>query len=339
MSRLGAVHDFIPFMLTIRPFRNEDPPRLLELWRRTQHRQDGSSPLFSLSLNQVQTQILGLPMIDSQSIMLAFDKNTPIGYVHTTFAPTKDGYSFDYTAGQICFLCVDPKCHDVPGTAAALIHSGENYLSQSGAQKIFGGSPSPSAPFYTAFYGGGEAVGMLHSDTMVVNAFHEANYKVHQKTVWFHLDLRSNTQVSSWESSDYYDELAIEIREIPESKTWWEGCIQANGIWFDATVYLVRTDRPVARLRIRISYPDTENFLAMYGGTWFASLMELRVHPNFANEKIKNYLLEEVIRYLTAQKQVIQIEAHTAEDSLLSLLLRNQSWQEQDSGYVFVKEL
>ena len=326
-------------MLTIRSFRNEDPPRLLTLWHKTQQRQNGFSPLFPLSLNQLQTQILGLPMLDNRSIMLALEGDTPVGYIHTTCAPVDDGHSFDPTTGQICFLCVDPGYHDASGAATALIRAGEDYLSGLGARKIFGGSPSPSAPFYTAFYSGGEALGFLHSDKIVVQAFHEMNYQIHQKTAWFHFDLRNYSPEITLETIGYYAELAIEIREVSETKTWWEGCILSNGIWFDATAYLVQTNRPIARLRTRISYPDTESFLAMYGGTWLASLMELRAHPDYATHDIKKYLLEEVIRYLATQKHVVQIEAHATEDSPLFTLLCSLSWQERDSGSVFVKNL
>jgi len=326
-------------MPTIRSFRNDDPPRLLALWKKTQQRQDGFPTLLSLSQNQFQAQVLGLPMLDNQSVLLACEEDTPIGYIHTTFAASSDGYSFDYTTGHICFLCVDPEYRDVSGAAAALIQAGENYLSGLGARKIFGGSPSPSAPFYTAFYGGGESVGIFHSDKTATNAFLEMDYHPHQKTAWFYFDLRNFSQALALEMIGYHAALAIEIREVSEAKTWWEGCILANGVWFEATVYLVQTNRPVARLRTRISYPDTENFLAMYGGTWLASFMELRVHPDLATEEIQKYLLDEVIRYLAAQKQVVQIEAHAAEDSPLFTLLRRQSWQERDSGCVFVKNI
>jgi ribosomal protein S18 acetylase RimI-like enzyme len=326
-------------MLTIRSFRNADPPRLLELWQKTQQQQDQFVPLLHPSHNQLQSQILGLPMLDSRSIMIAFEEDVPVGYIHTTLAPDDDGHSFDPTTGQICFLCVDPKYHDVPGAAAALIRAGEDYLSGLGAQKIYGGSPSPSAPFYTGFYGGGEAVGILHSDQTIVNAFHEANYQIHQQTGWFHLDLRNYSPEVTLEMVGFYAETTIEIQEIPGAKTWWEGCIQANGIWFDAMAYQIQENRPVARLRIRISYPDTENILAMYGGNWLASLIELRVHPDFASEGTKKYLLEETVRYLAAQNQVVQIEAHVAEDSPLFTLLCGQSWQERDSGCIFVKNV
>ena len=326
-------------MLTVRSFRNEDPPRILQLWRNSQQRQDDFSPLLSLSQNQLQSQVLGLPMLDARSISLAFYDDTPVGYIHTTFAPSSDGHSFDYTTGQICFLCVDPQYSDISGVASALIQAGENYLSSLGAKKIFGGSPSPSAPFYTAYYSGGEAVGILHSDETSINAFQKANYTIFQRTVWFCYNLRDFTPAINAETIDYHKKFDIEINEIPMAKTWWEGCAFANGIWFDATAYLAHTNRPIARLRTRVTYPDTENFLTMYGGTWLASLIELRVHPDFADEGIQGYLLGELIRYLVAHNQVVQIETHIAESSPLFVLLRSQSWQKRDSGYVFIKEL
>lgn len=271
--------------------------------------------------------------------MLAFEENIPVGYVHTTLAPADNGHTLDNTAGHICFLCVDPQYHNVSGAAVSLILASEDYLSGLGAKKIFGGSPSPSAPFYTGFYSGGEAVGILHSDTAIINAFREANYHVHQKTVWFHFDLRKYSSDRTVDEVGYCAELAIEIHEVAAAKTWWEGCIHANGIWFDAVAHQVPLNRPIARLRMRVAYPDTENILAMYGGTWLASLMELRVHPEFANEGTKKYLLEEAIRYFAAQNQVVQIGAHVTEGSPLFALLHGQSWRERDSGFVFVKNV
>ena len=333
------------FMLTVRSFRNEDPPRLLELWKKTQQRWVNCSPLSPPSLNQLQMQFLGLPMLDTRSIMIAFDKDTPVGYIHTAFAPSENGYSFDYSTGQICFLCVDPQYSDAVGAAATLIHAGEDYLSGLGARKIFGGSPSPSVPFYTGFYSGGAAVGILQSDATLINAFYEANYRIHRTTTWFHFALLNYT----FEPRDYasaitaetldYGDMEVEISEVPMAKTWYEGCAFVNGIWFDATAYLVQSNRPVARLRTRISYPDTESTLTMYGGTWLASLMELRVHPDFADGGIQQFLLGELVRYLISYNQIVQIDAHAAEDSLLFALLRYQSWSERDSGCLFVKEL
>jgi len=326
-------------MLTVRSIRNEDPPRLFRLWQRTQQRRDEFLPLPSLSFNQLQTQILGLPMLDAKSVMIAFEGDSPVGYVHTTFAPSEDGYSFDYTTGQICFLCVDPRYPDVPGAAATLIQAAEHRLTELGAQKIFGGSPSPSAPFYTGFYSGGEAIGFLQSDKTIIDAFHAANYQVHEKTVWFHCDLQNRFTPVTIETINYDAEFEILVSELPKARTWWEGCAFSNGIWLDATAFSIKSERPVARLRTRITYPDTESISAMYGGTWLASLMELRVHPDHKDKGMQKHLLEKLIRHLLANNQIVQVEAHVEKRSPLHSLLHSLCWVERNSGFVFVKEM
>jgi len=271
--------------------------------------------------------------------MLAFDDEMPVGYIHTTFASDYAGHFFDYAVGQICFLCVDSTYSGASDAAAALIRAGEDYLSRLGAQTIFGGSPPPSVPFYSAIYGGGEAIAILHSDRTVINAFHESNYKVAHATTQFHLDLQHYTPVITAETIGYESEIEIEIREVTTARTWWEGCALAHGIWFDATAFLTRLNRPIAQLRTRVTHPEAENAVTMYDKTWLASLMALRVHPSFDTEGIKKYLLGKVVQYLAAQNQVVQVVAHTIDGSPLCTLLRGQCWQERGSGTVFVKNI
>ena len=326
-------------MLSVRSFRNADPPRLLELWKKTQTFQGDFTPVYSLTLNQLQTQVLGLPMLDSQSVMLAVDGDRPVGYIHTAFSPAQNGYTLDYTVGQICFLCVHPQYDDVSAAASALIQAGEHYLSGKGARTIFGGSPAPTAPFYTGLYCGGEAVGFLDSDKTACKAMLAAEYQPHQTTAWFHCDFQTGLPEFTAETFECYEKFEVEICEVPYAKTWYEGCAFVNGIWFDATAYLAKTDKPIARLRTRVSYPDVDGKLMMYGRTWLASLIELRVHPDVKEPNLQKHLLDELIRYLMSYNQILQIEAHVTEDSLLCSLLRRQSWIERARGSVFVKEL
>lgn len=271
--------------------------------------------------------------------MLAFDDEVPVGYIHTSFVPDSSEHSFDYAVGQICFLCVDSTYPGASDAAVSLIRAGEDYLTGLGAHTIFGGSPSPSAPFYSAIYGGSEAIAILHSDETIINAFHEASYQVGHETTRFCFDLQDYTPIITAETIGYGGEIEIDICEVSRARTWWEGCALAHGVWFDATAFLARTDRPIAQLRTRVTYPDTDNAVTMYDKTWLASLTALRVHPSFDIEGIRRYLLGEVIQYLAAQNQIVQAIAHTIDPSPLCALLRSQHWQERDGGIVFVKNI
>ncbi|MDR0522206.1 MAG: hypothetical protein LBH00_10185 [Planctomycetaceae bacterium] len=325
-------------MNTIRPYRNDDPPRLLDLWRRTQKCCEEHLPFIALSANHMQEQILGQPFFDRRAIMLAFEGREPVGYVHTSLNPLPDGSDFDGTAGTICFLCVDPASKDVPQTAAALIRAAEDYLLSLGVKTIYGGSPSPSVPFYSAFYGGGEPIGILHSDEFLIRAFEEQGYSLYQKTVCFHMNLRQYSPVYTPELVGWHADSTVSINEHPKARSWWEGCTFANGAWFDAIAYFNQTQRPIARLRIRLTYPNMENVFSLYGNTWLASLMELRVHPEFLDQNIASFLLEELLRYLAARNHIVRAAAHAAEQSLLYTLLKKHAWKEKDNGTVFIKE-
>ncbi|MDR3182514.1 MAG: GNAT family N-acetyltransferase [Planctomycetaceae bacterium] len=325
-------------MLSIRPFRNADPPRLVELWRKCRY----SSPqLFTpLSLNQLQVQVFGIPMTDLRSVMLAFDDERLAGYVHTALAPAGDGSRTGDTTGHICFLSIDPEYPNQEEAGAGLIFAAEQYLADCGVQEIFGGSPSPSVPFYTGFYGGGEAIAVLRSDESAVKCFLDAGYSIHQKTVWFHLDIRNYEPPSMTDVLQWMNIVTVELNETPRAKSWWEGCILANGYWVEAMAFSNETTKPIARVRIRITCPDAEDDFAMYSGLWTASLMDIRVHPDYRHQGVAKFLLAELLQYLISRRQISHINAHIAEDSVaLYALLNAMEWEQRDSGFIFFKPM
>ncbi|MDR3232566.1 MAG: GNAT family N-acetyltransferase [Planctomycetaceae bacterium] len=327
-------------MLSIRPFRNEDPPRLVELWRKCRYSNPQQQTLAHLSLNQLQAQVFGLPMTDTRCVMLAVDGSEPVGYVHTALAPVGDGSQPGNTTGHICFLCAAPAYHDKKKVVAGLITAAEKYLSGCGVQEIFGGSPTPSAPFYTGFYGGGESVAVLQSDTDIVQGFLDAGYIIHQKTVWFHLDIRDYEPPAMTDVLQWMHIVTIELNETPRAKSWWEGCILANGQWVEATAYSNETSRAIARVRIRIACPDAAEDFAMYGGSWTASLMDIRVHPDFRHKGVATFLLAELLQHLIARRQIMQIDAHIAEDSIAVYALLNAlNWEQKETGFIFFKPI
>ena len=298
------------------------------------------SRLIPLSMNILQMQTLGLPFFDPRSIMLAFDDDTPVGYVHTTLGPSPDGFNLSSRTGQICFLAVNPECSDPVSVARALLEAAEKYLIDLGVEEIYGGSPRPCAPFYIGFFGGAEAIGFFDSDTHLIRAFHEAGYEVFKNTVRFHLDLRDFKPRITPIVVGLMEKLDIFINDLPKPKTWWEACSFANFSWMEASARLKSNGRPVARIRVRVANPDMEDEDVLYSGTWDAGLMDVRVLPDFHRQGVAAYTLGEMLRYLVMQGQAEQIEAHIAEDSATMYpLLRSLSWREIDTGKIFLKSI
>ncbi|MDR2754908.1 MAG: GNAT family N-acetyltransferase [Planctomycetaceae bacterium] len=326
-------------MLTIRPYRNEDPPRLLSLWKRSQ-RQGTRTRLMSLSMNTLQMQTLGIPFLDRCSILLAFENQEPVGYIHTTLAPNADGFSLNRRSAHICFLCVDPAYHDLWGAARALLHSAEHYFVEQGVEEIYGGSPRPSAPFYIGFYGGSEPIAFFDSDQYLIQVFLEMGYQIFKNTARFHLDLFDYIPPMTSAMVQWHSKLDIEFNETPKPRTWWDACAYANFEWIEAVAFLSNTHRPVARIRVRIANPDIDEAQVLYGGTWDAGLMDVRVHPDFYRQGVAAYTLAEMLRYLVGKNQIRQIEAHIDEDSVsMYSLLRSLLWNQIDTGKIFRKEI
>lgn len=325
------------FMLTIRSFRNEDPPRLLALWKKSQIHANRSR-LIPLTMGSMQMQVLGIPLFDLRSIILAFDGHVPVGYVHTCFGPNAEGSDFSDRSGQICFLCVDPEYSDPWGAARILLRAGEQYLLERGATEILGGSPRPSAPFYTGFYGGGEPIAIFDSDRCLGQVFQEAGYRSHCRTTRYHLNLTQYMPPVNINSVSWRSQTLVSFSESLKARNWWEACTLANYEWLEATAILKSTNRPVARIRIRIANPDTEMDDIMYGGTWDAALMDIRVHPDFQQKGVAAHTLAETLRHLVAKQDVMQIEAHTT-DNLISVntLLQRFFWKEVDTGTIYRK--
>ncbi len=320
-------------MLTTRPFCNADPPLLLELWTKSQSCESRAS-LIPLSMDVLHMQMLGQPFFDRRSIILAFDHQTPVGYVHTTPGPNADSSDLGRQTGQICFMAIDPTLADSVQTAKTLLAAAEEYLTGLGIREIFGGSPRPCAPFYTGFYGAAEAIGFFDSDAHLIQAFQESGYEVVKNTVRFQKDLQHFVPHVSASTIGQMKNLDVDINEMPIPKTWWEACSFAPFAWVEAVAKLKTSGRTVARVRARIMEIENDALFSSPD----AGLMDVRVLPDFHRQGVAAFTLGELLRYLAFRRRVRLIEAHIADDTAtMFALLRSLHWNEIDRGKVFRK--
>lgn len=290
-------------------------------------------------MTTLQMQTLGNPFFDPHAIQLAFDEKTPVGYVHTTLGPTSDGSDLSTETGQICFLCVDPEYHDLWGAGRALLFFAEEYLRNQGVREIYGGSPRPCAPFYIGFFGGAEPIGFFNSDPHLIQVFQESKYEILQTTKRYRLGLAHYVPQMRPSTLKWRAELTIKFGSSPKPKTWWEACAFANFEWIEVLAMLKSTGKPVCRIRVRVANPDAEEDDVLYGGTWDAALMDMRVHPDFVRRGVGAFTLGEMLRYLIHHSQAMQIEAHLLDnDSSMNQLLHYLNWEVIDTGMIFRKQ-
>ncbi len=324
-------------MLTIRPFCNTDPPLLLELWKKSRLH-DSQARLIPLSMNVLLMQTLGPPFYERRSIMLAFEKEKPVGYVHATPGPTPDGSTLSDQIGQICFLALDPEATEPVRVGKALLKTSEEFLTGLGIKDIFGGSPRPCAPFYVGFFGASEPLGFFDSELLPIQVFEESGYQVLKNTVRFHFELQDFEPQVTMTSVEQMDKLDVLINHLPMPKTWWEACSFAHFSWIESMAKLRDSGRTVARIRVRVTRSDSDESRFSSDKECHAGLMDVRVLPDFHRQGVAAFTLGETLRYLANRCDVRSIEAHIADDTATMIsLLRSLHWNETDHGKVFRK--
>ncbi|MDR1480131.1 MAG: GNAT family N-acetyltransferase [Planctomycetaceae bacterium] len=305
---------------------------------------DNRAKLMPLTMGVLQSQVLGIPFFDPRSIWLAFVGDKAVGYIHTCLSPNELRSGFTKERGHICFIAVDPSYDDGVVCSRVLIRAGTQYLRECGVQEIFGGSlrPLPSPPFYTGFYGGGEAVGFFDSDAHIVQGFLDSGYTACANTVRYSLKLSGYTPPVTISTVGWRQNLTLMFNTAPVPINWWESCSLAHFDFIDATAYLNSSGKAVARTRVRVSNPVPEDngaeFGRMYAESWDAALIDIRVHPDYHQSGIGAYVLGEMLRQLVAQKMVTRIEAHVQEEiKSLNMLLSAMKWEKIDTGKIFHK--
>lgn len=322
--------------MKIRSFRNYDVPHILDLWKKSQEIALRKR-LIPLDRYKLYLQVLGPPFSKPDDILIAFDEETPLGYVHTSSGPSQDTLDTDPTNGIICFMGLDRENSEIEQVAKKLLQAAERHLIERGAKRVFGGFPHPGPPFYTGLYGGGEAIGFFEKDRAIIKAFEEGGYDIIEKTVRFHLDLRKYAHETVFIGPEFENGVNIGFRFPPEKRTWWEACGMANFIWGEFEAISKRSNKPAASMLFRIADPETEEAKQRFGGTWDAALIDFRIDPEMTNTGLDEYVLNETIRFML-RYGTMQLESHVPESNgPFCSLLRKIPFRELEYGMIFHK--
>ncbi len=325
-------------MFTIRSFRNEDPPKILDIWQKNRRRPERTH-FFPLSMGQLEAIVLAMPFFDYRFLQLAFEGDRPVGFAHATLGPNPNGSNLSSAAaGQICAVLISPDCSEPLVAAQQLIAACERSLIAQGVREIHAGSPRPSAPFYVGLYSGAEPIGIIDSDTAVIEAFQKSGYVPQQKTARFQLELTDYLPPTTSGTLEWMSRVKLDFGDRPEIENWWDACMLAHFDWLETTACLLKGMRPVSRVRIRMSDQGSEKETKLYDKNWDASLIDIRVHPEYRHQGLAAYTLGETLRLLVMQSRVARIEAHVGEaDSMVHSLLRRLRWNEVETGTAFKK--
>lgn len=313
----------------IRSFRNPDVPTLAKLWR---ERGPLRGAVQGVTAAGFERLVLSKPYFDPAGLLVAFDGDQPLGFVHAGFGPNDGQTDLSADWGVIAALVVPPQ-PEAQAVGRALIAAAEGYLRAAGAQVLYGGSIWPLTPFYLGLYGGSEMPGVLTSDAVAREAYKASGYR--------EIDRVRILQRGLAEFRPPVDRHQVRLRRShrveplpdPAAATWWEACQWGVIERVRFELRKAGDDAPLGSLAAW----EMELFSGVWGART-AGLIDIEVADDARKQGLGTYLVSESLRQLATlgyQRVEAQVmEANAAAGRLFSKL----GFVEVEQGDVLRKE-
>ncbi len=317
-------------MITYRSFLNTDLPGIINVWKQQRPQRAVAQTMFT---NQMERCVLAKPFFDPAGLIVAFDGETALGFIHCGFGPTEDKSDLDNERGIICLLLTVDGQHQQE-VCNELITRGEKYLTDRGSKTILTGTDFPYSPFYLGLYGGSNVPGILRVNEAVTSVFEDRGYQHKMRILVMQRSLHDFRAVLDRKQAAVRRSYRIEQDQDPLSQSWWEACTLGNT---NRSVFHL-IDRSTNRSQGNISYWDMEP-LARNWGVRAMGLFDLRIDEAARQAGLGTFLVGESLRHM--QQQAINlVEAQVADDNLAALnLFEKMGFEANDIGCVLAKEL
>ena len=319
-------------MTHYRPFRNDDPARLVNLWNSRTEQRGLARPL---SIATFEELVLGKPYFDRQGLIVALDDDSDKmlrGFAHTGFGPKDSFDCLDKQLGAICLLMTDDR-DDAGLIAGELVERSEAYLRNSGTRVIYGGGMFPVNPFYLGLYGGSELPGILRSDKQFTRAVQSAGYREADCCKVLHLDVARFRPTVNRRQIQIRRTTQLETVFDTKARHWWDACTstRAEELRFDLQV--PGRETPGAT----VSYWNMDLFSGPQSPRVFG-LTELEVDQHLRRQGLATFLVSESIKQLSSMG-VTTIEVQTMVRNQPALgLYAKLGFEEIDEGVVYRKD-
>ena len=277
-----------------RPFRNDDPPALVEVWNEALGAR-GSYPLRLAGL--IDRWILSKPYFDRHGLILAVDPDTNkvAGFALAGFGPNEERTALDPTGGVICCVIVRPGFRK-QGIGRELVRRAEAYLRERGAQVIVFGAQRPYNPFLFGLYGGANSPGILDSEPDAESFLNKIGYEKSEGHIVFQRRLDTPIQVADARFAGLRRRYDIQLIRPTVSGSWWEECIWGT---LEPTEFRV-VDKMTGQPAGRAVHWDLEG----YSWKWnmpSAGLFDVEIRAHLRKQGLAKFLLASILKLLQDQ--------------------------------------
>jgi GNAT superfamily N-acetyltransferase len=315
-------------VIQFRRFTNFDPPRVAQIWNESLSGR-GSYVLKMVAL--LERYYFSKLYFDPGGLILAMDRDVPVGFAHAGFGPNANGTDIDPATGVICAVVVRPT-YRRQGFGSELLKRAEDYLAQRGAKSIQAGCFAPRNPFTLGIYGGSESPGVLISDTAAGPFLEKHDYGIVQCRSVLHRPLEKPLTITDPRFANLRRYYEVTVQPRVSLANWW----------------VENTAGPLEPLEIRVEDRHTRAIAGrallweMEGYSWrwnvpAAGLFDLVIREDLRRQGLGRFFLAHILRYLQEQYfGVCECHAEYEAPELMGLI-KSLDFVPVDEGRVYRK--
>ena len=309
-----------------RPFRNDDPPALVEVWNAALSGR-GSYPLRLAGL--VDRWILSKPYFDRNGLILAVDPDTKkvAGFALAGFGPNEERTALDPTGGVICCVIVRPE-YRKRGIGRELVTRAEAYLRERGSEVIVFGAQRPFNPFLFGLYGGANSPGILESEPDGDAFLNKVGYEKGEAHVTFQRRLDTPIHVADARFAGLRRRYDIQLIRPTVSSSWWEECIWGT---LEPTEFRI-VDKMTGQPAGRAVHWDLEGFSWKWNMP-SAGLFDVEIRAHLRKQGLAKFLLASILKLLQDQFFAVAELQVWADDPAGVGICKSLGFEQVDTGY------
>lgn len=297
-------------MIEIRDFRNDDPPRLAEVWRLSDL---GPAALRPMTPAMLEASVFSKPYFDRHGLLVAVDEGRVVGFAHAGFGPDATRGRIDTREGATFLVVVAPHS-EFEGISDRLLAASEGYLRTRGATVILGGGSPAMRSFYLGLYGGADLPGILDSSAALQAVFRRAGYVEHDRIAVLRKALAGYRPPVNREQLAIRRSTRVRVIDEPARRDWWEAAT-TTGIALRR--YELSGEGEVGLGSA--SFWDMQP-LASAWGIAAAGLIGVEVGADRRRRGLAHYLLADALQDLS-REGVAMVETHASRENVPALLL------------------
>jgi ribosomal protein S18 acetylase RimI-like enzyme len=278
-------------LIEFRPFRNQDAPLVVDVWRSQAAQRGLAQPMSVAMFDEI---VLAKPFFDREGLILAIQDGAALGFVHAGFGPAPDLAGRSTETGVVSQVLLGP------GQSAELAHEllvrGESFLRTRGSKTIWAGGVAGRDPFYCGLAGGSETRGLLQSDPARVAMFAAEGFQPAARSLVLHRDLARFRQPVDRAQMQLRRRMCVHAIADPPAQNWWDATTLGS---YERTQFqLCARDagEPEASITFWMMVP-----LSISWGVHAAGLIDLHVAENARRQGLATFLVCDALRQLFAQ--------------------------------------